>query len=579
MRAIFQTMNKRIFFLAIFFAFSTLLAQKQHPKDYFGSPLDIPLVYAGNFCELRPNHFHGGLDIKTQNKQGYNVYATAEGYISCIRTSSYGYGKVLYITHPNGYTTVYAHLQKFAPSIEKYVKERQYLLEKYEVELEPKPEDFPVKKGDLIALSGNTGGSAGPHLHYEIRDTATGNAYNPLLFGYPNEDDVAPLVYKVVAYPLEESSAIEGKQVPKELILAKDKASYTTAKIQAQGKIGIGIQAIDKMTGTYNTYGVYKVTMSVNGKINFSYTFDELVNGEDPYLNTFIDYPLYVQKGTRVQLLYKKPYNKLSIYSQADKEGVIEIEEGLTYWITVEVEDFNHNTAIITIPIEGKKEVITQKFPEKEGTLLVASRDNMYKTDQATVFFPENTFFADTYIQVAQIGDTLSIKAPVQPLQKQYNIVFTPTQYTESELPYVCIASVKGKGKKYYQSTYRRDNILSGRVKTFGKFVLATDKQAPTLKALNFSKEKNNVANLEQLKVSVKDDFSGIGKYSATINEKWILMEYAHKENLLFFTLSDKYFTTDEEYIFELTVTDKVGNESVLSIPLVYKPESQEKKN
>jgi len=319
--------------------------------------------------------------------------------------------------------------------------------------------------------------------------------------------------------------------------------------------------------------------MSVNGKINFSYTFDELVNGEDPYLNTFIDYPLYVQKGTRVQLLYKKPYNKLSIYSQADKEGVIEIEEGLTYWITVEVEDFNHNTAIITIPIEGKKEVITQKFPEKEGTPLVASRDNMYKTDQATVFFPENTFFADTYIQVAQIGDTLSIKAPVQPLQKQYNIVFTPTQYTESELPYVCIASVKGKGKKYYQSTYRRDNILSGRVKTFGKFVLTTDKQAPTLKALNFSKEKNNIANLEQLKVSVKDDFSGIGKYSATINGKWILMEYEHKENLLFFTLSDKYFTTDEEYIFELTVTDKVGNESVLSIPLVYKPESQEKKN
>ena len=167
----------------------------------------------------------------------------------------------------------------------------------------------------------------------------------------------------------------------------------------------------------------------------------------------------------------------------------------------------------------------------------------------------------------------------MQPLQKQYTIVFTPTQYTESELPYVCIASVKGKGKKYYQSTYRRDNILSGRVKTFGKFVLTTDKQAPTLKALNFSKEKNNIANLEQLKVSVKDNFSGIGKYSATINGKWILMEYEHKENLLFFTLSDKYFTTEEEYIFELTVTDKVGNESVLSIPLVYKPESQEKKN
>ncbi|EGD34639.1 hypothetical protein HMPREF9071_0830 [Capnocytophaga sp. oral taxon 338 str. F0234] len=569
-------MIKRISFLIIYFSFTFLFAQqsqKEYPRDYFGSPLDIPLSYAGNFCELRGNHFHAGLDIKTDGKQGQNVYATADGYISCIRVSTYGYGKVIYIDHPNGYTTVYAHLQKFAPEIEKYVKENQYKAEKYEIELQPKPTDFVVKKGDLIALSGNTGGSAGPHVHYEIRDTHTQNAYNPFLFGYPCDDDISPLVFKVIAYPLEDTSAIEGKQTKKELYLAKEKTAYHTAKIYAQGKIGLGIQAIDKMTGTYNTYGIYKVTMSVNGSPKLSYTFDELVSGEDPYLNTFIDYPLFTKVGSRIQLLYKEPYNKLSIYSLAQDNGVIDIEEGFTYLIEIEVEDFNHNKATITIPIEGKKEAITERNLENKGIPLVANRDNMYKTDQASVFFPENTFFHDTFIEVQQKGDTLSVNAPIQPLQKQYNVVFNATKYTSEELPYVCIASVRGKkAKKYYQNTYRKGNILTSRVKTLGKFVLTTDKQAPTVKALNFSKAKNNIAKLDKLKVSVTDNFSGIGKYTATINGKWVLMEYEHKENLLFFTLADKYFTEEEEYLFELTVADKVGNQTTLSIPLVYKP-------
>ena len=205
-----------------------------------------------------------------------------------------------------------------------------------------------------------------------------------------------------------------------------------------------------------------------------------------------------------------------------------------------------------------------------KGTLLVANRDNMYKTDRASVFFPENTFFHDTYIEVQQKGDTLSVKAPIQPLKKQYTLVFNGDKYSEAELPYVCIASVRGKGK-YYQGSYRRDKILTARVKTLGNFVLTTDKIPPVVKPLNFSKIKNNISKLDKLKVSVKDNFSGIGKYRATINGQWVLMEYEHKEGLLFFTLSDKYFTEDEDYLFELTVADKVGNESTLSIPLVYK--------
>ena len=571
------------FLIAFFsFSFSLLYAQQQaasqrdFPKDYFGSPLDIPLSYAGNFCELRPNHFHGGLDIKTDGKEGLKVYAAAEGFVSCIKVSTYGYGKVMYIDHPNGYTTVYAHLQKFAPEIEKFVKERQYLLEKYDVEIEFKPTDFPVKKGDWVALSGNTGGSAGPHLHYEIRDTQTTNAYNPLLFGYPNEDDIAPLVYKFVAYPIGEESAIEGIQEERNVLLGKDKNTdeYLTSKITAQGRIGLGVYTLDKMIGTRNSYGVYKISLWVNGSEKLSYTFDELIKGEDPYLNTLIDYPLYVKTGARVQHLYREPQNKLSIYTTPqESDGIIQVEDGMTYLVEVKIEDFNKNTTTLNLTIEGKKEPITGLRPESKGTPLVAKRDHMYKTENMSVYIPEDTFFQDTFIEVKQNGDTLSVLAPTQPLKNQYNIVFDASKYTQAQLPYVCVASVKGKdSKKYYQYTYRKDNIVSAKVKTLGRFVLTTDTKAPVIKPLNFSKVKNNIAKLDKLKVSVTDDFSGIGKFSATINGKWVLMEYEHKDKTLTFTLADRYFTPDEDYTFELTVSDKVGNESVLTIPLVYKP-------
>jgi len=571
------------FLIASFsFSFSLLYAQQQvasqreFPKDYFGSPLDIPHSYAGNFCELRPNHFHGGLDIKTDGKEGLKVYAAAEGFVSCIKVSTYGYGKVMYIDHPNGYTTVYAHLQKFAPEIEKFVKQRQYLLEKFDVDIEFKPTDFPVKKGDWVALSGNTGGSGGPHLHFEIRDTQTTNAFNPLLFGYPSQDDIAPQVYKLVAYPIGEESAIEGVQEERDVLLGKDKKGegYLTSKINAQGRIGLGVYTLDKMNGTRNTYGVYRISLWVNGSEKLSYTFDELVKGEDPYLNTLIDFPLYIKTGVRVQHLYREPHNKLSIYTTPpESDGIIQVEDGMTYLVEVKIEDFNQNVTTLNLTIDGKKEPITGLRPVNKGTPLVAKRDNMYKTDNMTVYIPEDTFFHDTFVDVKQKGDTLLVMAPTQPLQKQYNIVFDASQYTQAQLPYVCIASVKGKTpKKYYQYTYRKDNILSAKVKTLGRFVLTTDTKAPEIKPLNISKTKNNVAKLDKLKFNITDDFSGIGSFSATLNGKWVLMEYEHKQKMLFFTLADRYFTPEEDYTFTLTVADKVGNESTFTIPLVYKP-------
>ena len=562
-------MKLKFIYIFFIFYFNFSVLGQNYPQN-FGLPVDISILLAGNFGELRPNHFHAGLDIKTQGKQGLNIYSIEDGVISRIKVSTTGYGKVLYISHPNGYTSVYAHLQKFAPEIEKYVKKQQYEKKSYEIELFPKASDFSIKKGDIIALSGNTGGSAAPHLHFELRDSKNQNALNPFLFGYKVADKIAPSVYRLFAYSLTDNASINKKQPPQQIILTKEGNNYIADKIFAQGTIGFGVQSIDKMDLTNNIYGIYKAKLSVNGTERLSFVFNEMIFAEDGYINTLIDYPLYSQTNSRVQLMYKKPSNKLSLYTLAENNGYIDIEDGFSYTIEIDLEDFNGNISRVTIPVEGKKEDITEKFTENEGKLLIANRENYYKTENANIFFPENTFYDNIFINIQQKGDTIQVHPKTEPLNKSFSLEITNTKYTEEELKNVCIAAINEKTKKlYFLNTKRKENVLSTRSKFMGSFILAKDTTAPTISLVNFSSTKNNISNIKTLKVKISDDLSGIDKYSATINGKWILMEYEPKEHLLTFDTTDIEPITEKELTFELKVFDKAGNSKNIIVPLV----------
>ncbi len=562
-------MKLKFIYIFFIFYFNFSVLGQNYPQN-FGLPVDISILLAGNFGELRPNHFHAGLDIKTQGKQGLNIYSIEDGVISRIKVSTMGYGKVLYISHPNGYTSVYAHLQKFAPEIEKYVKKQQYEKKSYEIELFPKASDFSIKKGDIIALSGNTGGSAAPHLHFELRDSKNQNALNPFLFGYKVADKIAPSVYRLFAYSLTDNASINKKQPPQQIILTKEGNNYIADKIFAQGTIGFGVQSIDKMDLTNNIYGIYKAKLSVNGTERLSFVFNEMIFAEDGYINTLIDYPLYSQTNSRVQLMYKKPSNKLSLYTLAENNGYIDIEDGFSYTIEIDLEDFNGNISRVTIPVEGKKEDITEKFTENEGKLLIANRENYYKTENANIFFPENTFYDNIFINIQQKGDTIQVHPKTEPLNKSFSLEITNTKYTEEELKNVYIASINEKTKKlYFLNTKRKENVLSTRSKFMGSFILAKDTTAPTISLVNFSSTKNNISNIKTLKVKISDDLSGIDKYSATINDKWILMEYEPKEHLLTFDTTDIEPITEKELTFELKVFDKAGNSKNIIVPLV----------
>lgn len=557
---------KKIIYLALLPL--TLVGQE---KTSFVSPLDIPMLLAGNFAEIRPNHFHAGVDMKTMSVEGKNILSVEDGEIVRISVRKNGYGKALYVQHPNGYTSLYAHLREFAPQIQDFVKKKQYHRERFDVDIYPPKGTFLVKKSEQIAFSGNTGGSQGPHLHFEIRDTRTANTLNPLLFGYKAQDDIPPKIYRAFLYPLSQNSVVEGSQIPIEINISKKSDTLITCQpIKAIGKIAIGVQSIDKINYTPNVFGLYKAKVYVNGKKIFGFTFNELSFAQDSLINEFIDYRKYVQEKITVQKLYKEPQNNLSIYDEDSKDGYIDVEPGFKYSVEVVVEDFSKNKTKIQIPIVGEKTPVKVEKPQEIGNLLIASRENIYSVGDFTISFPKQTFLKDTNIRIIQNYDTLKIEPKYVPMYKSYTIE-TKSKSGQEKGEY--IASVNEKYKSLYPlKTTLKNGTLSARTKYPGSFVVANDQNPPQIRPIGFSKEKNNIGKLKTLKVEIKDKETKIESYRATINGKWALFEYDQKTNTIVFDKDDleKYMQIqDKELNLDIEVWDGVGNKTTYSAKLI----------
>ena len=535
------------------------------PQSEFASPLDIPLLLSGNFGELRPNHFHAGVDFKTQGKEGLNIYTIKEGYVSRIKVGAYGYGKALYVTHPNGYTSVYAHLQKFSPVIEAYVKKHQYAKKTFEIEIYPKANELLLKKGEILGLGGNTGSSAGPHLHFEIRDSSV-KAVNPLLFGYEIKDDIAPELHQLVAYVLGNESQINQSQLPQRIYLTKQaNGAYQSDKIYASGTIGLGVESIDKQNDTYHKNGVYKVSLLMNGKMQFQYVFNSLNFNEARYINTFMDYATYTEKKTRVQLLYKTKGNRIStIYTTNVNDGKLEIQEGMSYMVTILIEDIKGNTTRINVPIEGKKQEIKEPRPIIDGTLLIANREQNYVFEGGSVYFPENTFYEDFLIQIGSKNDTISLHNPSVAVHKLFNLTLENKKFKEDELSQVFIARIGEKKQISAEKTIYKNGYFTTRTRNLGTFTLMKDTIPPVLKPMNF--KQNGLVTGSTLKVEVKDDLSGVESYSASINGEWVLFEYEPKTRTLTFDFSDINTQNTDTYKLEMMAKDGVGNLQKLTV-------------
>ncbi len=547
------------FILFIFLSTCLVRSQENIPTDYFSNPLDITMILSGNFGELRSNHFHSGLDIKTQQKTGFPVYAPADGYVKRIKVSHYGYGKALYIQHPNGYNTVYAHLDKFDGEIQKYVKRNQYNKETFEIELFPEASLLPVKKGDIIGFTGNSGSSGGPHLHFEIRDAAS-RPMNPMLFGIEIPDTKEPLINSVFAYPISEDAHVDQSQNPVKLRLKRQKdGSYVAENIKAFGKIGFGVSAYDQQNGASNKNGAYQIKTKFNGEERFTVLFNKFSFDETRYLNRYIDYKYFETNKSRVQKLFRQSNNPLSVITQDVDNGYVQVEDGFASVYTIEVKDFKGNSVLITIPIDGKKdEILTPKIVEETSDYIYANQATSITKGKFSIYIPSESLYEDTYLSIEAKGDTLNFHEDIIPIHRNISITVDASNYEESDLDKLYIGRINYRGTPYYNTTSRKGSKLTTGIRTFGKYCLAMDTIPPIIEPKNF-KDGQWISKLDELKIKIDDKESGISSYRATINGKYILTEYDYKKDVLIYDFNDNVIEETENNL-KLIVVDNVGN-------------------
>ncbi len=542
-----------------------LFSQSNYPKDYFIDPIDVPLVLSGTFGELRSNHFHAGLDIKTQQRTGLNVFSVADGYVSRISVSHWGYGNALYITHPNGYTTVYGHLKQFSPKIEAYVKKRQYEKESFQIKLFPGAKDLIVSKGEVVALSGNSGSSGGPHLHFEIRDVKS-RILNPMLFGINIPDHKNPMIQSAFAYSKNDTSQVNQSNKLVELALRRQPNGDILAnKVYAYGAIGIGINAYDRLDGALNQNGLYDVEMEVNGKKIYQLTVDKFSFDESRLINSYMDYERFAKLKQRVQKCFvDHENNNLSLYKTLVNKGFFTIKDTLDYTVILTAKDFQGNKTKLTIPFKGKKDtILITKEIKRTPYFFRFKQENKIIDSIVHVNFPKNIFYEDFYFDYSYENGVAKLHNSTVPVTNYFSIYFDISKYSDDAIKTMYIARKSKYGKLNFVSSKHKDNYIYGSSKQLGDYTLASDTDAPKISAVNFN-ENQWLTKSANLRVKIYDRDSGIKSYRGEINGKWILMQFDPKKGVLTYDF-DTNSTTDTQQTIKIVVTDNVNNSTTFT--------------
>lgn len=548
--------------LTLFFC-PFIFAQTQYPKNDFRPPLDIPMQLSGNFGELRPNHFHAGFDLKTNQREGLTVHAIADGYVSRIKISTFGNGKCIYITHPNGYTSVYGHLQTTVGPIQDYVKKTHYKEQSYEIEMFPKPNELPVTKGQVIALSGNTGSSEGPHLHFEIRDTKTEFIINPIFFGFDKEikDTKKPTISSVYVYPLDNSTVNQSKQpLLLNVALQKD-GTYLAGKVKANGKIGFGISAVDYDDVSFNKNGVFNVSTFFNGNQNYNYQFNTYSFDEMRYVNALIDYAKYKKSGQRVQKLFMKTPFALSIIKTDSLRGIVPVEPNLASTYRIEVSDYFGNLSSITVPVEYDAATpIVNAEPVTSKYFIKVNKDSNFEKENMSVFFPAGTFYDDFNLNFDVKNNRIYIHDDTVPVHSNFTITIKDSSYPEALRDKLFIGRISGNSASY-NGTIRKDDVFTAKSKILGQFGLVLDTIAPTIK-ITKPIEGKWISDQKKIEFVINDASSGIKSYNGYLNGKWILFEYENKTRKITHTFDDEIVAEGANDL-KIEVIDNVGNSAI----------------
>jgi hypothetical protein len=565
----------RSLLLTLLISITPLFIAGQQKAD-FRSPLDIPLVLSGNFGELRSNHFHSGLDFKTQGVSGHKIYAVESGYISRINIQPGGYGKAIYIDHPNGYTTVYGHVSTFNPRIEKYIKDIQYRRKTHTINLYLEPGELVVGKGEIVALSGNTGSSSGPHLHFEIRRTAGQIPLNGLFFDFPIRDNIPPEITRLAVYPVRDGSHVQNSDAPQIFIPNKGEDGYAiSAKepIRVFGEIGFGIEVYDYLNGARNRCGVYSIELLADGRRYYYSEMNEFSFGESRFINAHIDYAQKYHSRSSIQRMYKLPYNELNIYKQMENGGLVEILDTVTREITIIVADSYGNTSVLKFPVRGTGAQPIMKVKKSyPGKTLPYNAPSGFSDRNLKLTFPEYCFYEDVQFSYTRtngkqglLSDIFHLHRESTPVHKSFGIDISMSGTPEKYHDQLCIVKIEDDGKLTYAGGKYSNGVLSESLRNFGRYAVAVDTLSPIIRPLNLQ-HGADLTQLPGIRFHVDDDLSGIKTYNGYLDGEWILFEYDPKNNLLLHEFDDRVPILRKNRDLELHIEDAKGNMSIYSI-------------
>lgn len=548
------------------------LSQVSYPLD-FRPPLDITLDVSGSFCELRSNHFHSGMDLRTNRVEGLKVYAIGDGWVSRIKISPYGYGKAIYVTHPNGYVSLYAHLKDYNGPIADFVLGEQYQRESYELDIELAKDRLPVTKGQVIAFSGNTGSSQGPHLHFEIRDAQTEETINPLLFGMPMKDTKAPVLSKVRITPVW-GSKVNDKTTPQDFSVVRDKNGNVYLNggdnLSIDGPFMIGVEGKDghNISGFMN--GMYGISLHLDDKMMYDVSFDKISFDELRYINAHLDYAETIKSGRKIEMLRILPNDLLRNYNRTLGNGILQASSAGKHRIKITLTDFYKNTTVFQF--DYVQRIIATGDVLSAPCLLPECIDYSKQAEldlgELKVRFPENSLYENLKIKTSKSSTVnaygypnYTLHDPYTPVHKniQVAVKLRPGTVSKNKLVLVYI-NEKGKMRSYGGKLINNDEWIAAETNDLGVYTVMADTVAPVITPQNV-KEGSSIKLADGIRFKIEDNFSGIWSYTCKVDGKFILMQYEYKKNLLFYVPDGRLASGGHK--LELTVSDERNNVAV----------------
>ncbi len=529
----------------------------------FHTPIDAPFDLSGTFGEFR-SRFHTGIDFKSRGVQGQKIFSIEDGYVSRIEVNNYGYGKVIYIDHLNGFTSVYAHLKNFNPELDEYIKSELYKSKRNSIKKFPKTNQLRINKGEVIGYSGNTGRSFGPHLHFEIRDTKSQDAINPLMFNYTYKDDERPIIRGL--YIINENNSLVRNSPIRKKVKKINDSTYTVDDFEYNGKIGIGLDIYDiQYKNLYNQNGVYKVELFIDSILKYSYKMDKIKFSENHYKKIMYDYLSLAQKNKKVLKIYTPRNSDLSFLKNNKFNGIINSDSIRDNSLLVRVSDWNGNSSSIKFNLKANDSI--SRRSSYNGIEILTNQNYTLNKNSSIIEIGKNTFYDDLLMNISYQSDTLNLGKEKDPFRSSIRIKLPHKISDTLELRQSFVGKIIN-GKISYISSKKNKSYIYANTSSLGEYIISKDTLKPDIKPINF-KNNSNIKVKNTLKLRLKDDLSGIKNYSSYFNGNWALFEYEPKSNMIFHNLSDGIIKDGENELI-IKYEDGVGNKGVYQTKVYY---------